>query len=354
MDNANTKEYLDKIRRQVAENLKRTAFAPSIQMTDVPRDPIVGGMDDEADEILDDLDEDENKDKRVTKRRFDQYVEKPGELSESEDEDEAAANGVRRQPGAIKRRNHVTYRNLDVTDSGVDSGLATPKEASSAAGDDMDVTGGDTRMGEAPEAATAESHSPAPHPPADEPTAEPAPAPPSTSEHVAAPEPAGAAERGVSTLLSHQYSPPAAQGEDTPMEDVRESPAPKPMELSHEEKHVPEPSQPEPEKQPEPQTQPASGPAPELEQEQPRPAPSPEKDERKPENPASEQRAPEEESAPAVSAEPATSKSVPESKEKTSEEPKEGLVPSSNESDVQPPKEPTVEQSETPAKEGEA
>lgn len=179
MDNANTKEYLDKIRRQVAENLKRTAFAPSVQMTDVPRDPIVGGMDDEADEILDDLDEDENKDKRVTKRRFDQYVEKPGELSDSEDEEEGAANGVHRQPGAIKRRNHVSYRDLEVTDSGVDSGLATPREPSTVAADDVDTTGGgDTRMEEAPESTetAAESH-------ADQP---PAPASPGEPSNVAA------------------------------------------------------------------------------------------------------------------------------------------------------------------------
>ena len=145
-------------------------------MTDVPRDPIVGGMDDEADEILDDLDEDENKDKRVTKRRFDQYVEKPGELSDSEDEEEGAANGVHRQPGAIKRRNHVSYRDLEVTDSGVDSGLATPREPSTVAADDVDTTGGaDTRMEEAPESTetAAESH-------ADQPSAPAIPEEPST------------------------------------------------------------------------------------------------------------------------------------------------------------------------------
>ena len=87
MDNANTKDYLDKIRSQVVENLKRTSFAPSVQMTDVPRNPLLEGMDDDADDVLDDLDEDENKDKRFTQRRCDQYVEKQGELSAGEDED---------------------------------------------------------------------------------------------------------------------------------------------------------------------------------------------------------------------------------------------------------------------------
>ncbi|OQD77868.1 hypothetical protein PENDEC_c002G06134 [Penicillium decumbens] len=149
MDNANTKDYLDKIRSQVIENLKRTSFAPSVQMTDVPRNPLLEGMDDEADDILDDLDEDENKDKRFTQRRFDQYVEKPGELSESEDEEENAANGVRRQPGAHRRRNITNYRNLDPGDSGLDSGMATPQEASSAGDGDID-SAMDTKMTDAP------------------------------------------------------------------------------------------------------------------------------------------------------------------------------------------------------------
>ncbi|EFQ99725.1 histone deacetylase 1 [Nannizzia gypsea CBS 118893] len=130
MDNANSKEYLEKIRMQVVENLRRTTFAPSVQMTDVPRDPLVDGMDDEADAILDDLDEDENKDKRYTKRRFDNYVEKDGELSESEDEESAAANGVRRQPNRERRRGNINYRHLD-GDSIIDSGIVTPRDESS-------------------------------------------------------------------------------------------------------------------------------------------------------------------------------------------------------------------------------
>ncbi|CEL02734.1 Putative Histone deacetylase (Fragment) [Aspergillus calidoustus] len=165
MDNANTREYLDKIRTQVVENLKRTAFAPSVQMTDVPRDPLVDGMDDEAEAILDDLDEDENKDKRFTKRRFDQYIEKPGELSDSEDEDENAANGVSRKPAYLKRRDQVSHR-LDLADSGVESGIATPHDASSAVDEEMDL-GGDARMTEAPEVeAEAQGTSSSSQPPA--------------------------------------------------------------------------------------------------------------------------------------------------------------------------------------------
>ena len=74
-------------------------------MTDVPRDPEC--MNDEADAELDDADEDENPDARYTKRRWDKYVEKHGELSESEDEDENQANGVRRQSNVPKRRRNM-------------------------------------------------------------------------------------------------------------------------------------------------------------------------------------------------------------------------------------------------------
>lgn len=109
MDNANSPEYLNKIKNSVIENLSRTKFAPSTQMTDVPPDII--GMDDEADAELDDLDEDENPDARHTQRRWDKYVEKDGELSESEDEAENQRNGVLRQPGVRRRRNIMDYQN---------------------------------------------------------------------------------------------------------------------------------------------------------------------------------------------------------------------------------------------------
>lgn len=123
MDNANSPEYLEKIKVQVIENLKRTTFAPSVQMTDVPRDP-----DEDPDNILDDLDEDEHKDQRYTSRRWDKYVEKDGELSESEDEDENENNGVRRQPGVRKRRNIMDYQNPDAVmeDADLPSGAVSP------------------------------------------------------------------------------------------------------------------------------------------------------------------------------------------------------------------------------------
>ena len=222
MDNANTKEYLEKIRTQVVENLKRTAFAPSVQMTDVPPHPLVAGIDDEADAILDDLDEDENKDKRVTQRRFDQYVERPGELSDSEEEEEAAANGVRRQPDPLKRRNRINYKHLDIGDSGVESGLATPREASSVADEELDTTG-DAKMTEAPEAETEAPRSPSPAEPPSR--TEEASAPDNTEMVVDTQEEGEAAAPALSAPVSQQLSP--KPDEDTAMEDAQ-APAPKP------------------------------------------------------------------------------------------------------------------------------
>ncbi|KAL9577398.1 MAG: hypothetical protein Q9203_007480, partial [Teloschistes exilis] len=110
MDNANHKEYLEKIQIQVIENLKRTnAHAPSVQMTDVPRDPI--GMNDDDEAALDDFDEDTHPDQRKTKRQWDKYVERDDELSASEDEEENQRNGVRRQPGMKRRRNIMNFQN---------------------------------------------------------------------------------------------------------------------------------------------------------------------------------------------------------------------------------------------------
>jgi histone deacetylase 1/2 len=127
MENANSYDYLEKIKVQVIENLKKTAFAPSVQMQDVPRQPL-GGMTEEEEVELDDLDEDENKDVRSTQRRWDARITRDDELDESDDEDENRTNGVRSQPGTKKRRNIMDYQNPNaVPDNDVENGVATPE-----------------------------------------------------------------------------------------------------------------------------------------------------------------------------------------------------------------------------------
>ncbi|KAL8760751.1 MAG: hypothetical protein Q9184_003077 [Pyrenodesmia sp. 2 TL-2023] len=127
MDNANSQEYLEKIQLQVIDNLKRTTtHAPSVQMTDVPRDSI--GINDDDDAALDDLDEDTHADQRKTKRRWDKYIERDDELSASEDEEENERNGVRRQHGKQRRRNIMDYRNPNAApeDEDMVSGAVSP------------------------------------------------------------------------------------------------------------------------------------------------------------------------------------------------------------------------------------
>ncbi len=125
MDNANSPEYLNKIKNTVIENLSRTRFRPSMQMTDVPRE-----NDEEVEAELDDADEDDNKDERYTTRRWDKRIDKDGEFSDSEDEDENERNGIPKQiPGGLRRMNIMDYQNPDaVADD--DSRMGSPTSAS--------------------------------------------------------------------------------------------------------------------------------------------------------------------------------------------------------------------------------
>ncbi|KAI1082067.1 hypothetical protein F5B20DRAFT_578838 [Whalleya microplaca] len=125
MENANSPEYLEKIKNQLVENLRRTAHAPSVQMQDVPRHSL-GAMSDEDDAELDDLDEDENKDVRMTQRRWEQRIERENEYEESDNEDLDRANGVVHRNGSA-RPTFLDYRNSDVEG---DSGAATPVNGS--------------------------------------------------------------------------------------------------------------------------------------------------------------------------------------------------------------------------------
>ncbi|KAI6970921.1 histone deacetylase, partial [Hortaea werneckii] len=106
MDNANSPEYLEKIKAQVYENLRRTQAAPSVQMQDVPRTAMGTNetLDEEEDRLDDeDADREANKDARFTQRNWDKNVDRDGD-SESEDEEMAEANGVRKQPGRERAR----------------------------------------------------------------------------------------------------------------------------------------------------------------------------------------------------------------------------------------------------------
>ena len=131
-------------------------------MTEIPRDSMA--MNDEEEAEYDDLDEDQNPDKRTTQHRFDKFVEKPGELSDSEDEEMNEANGVRKQPDTRKRRNRLDYRNLTEWngESTVTSRAVTPQAGSSGpeneVEDDLNIEEADQLAAEVPRKSVSPTH----------------------------------------------------------------------------------------------------------------------------------------------------------------------------------------------------
>ncbi|KAL4407782.1 histone deacetylase [Colletotrichum abscissum] len=121
MENSNSFEYLEKIKAAVIDNLRHTQPAPSVQMQDVPRQPF-GGMTDEEEAELNDMDEDENADDRMTQRRWDQRTRNEAEFEDSDDEDMDQANGMTR-PRNAKKRTFGDYRQAE---GEVDSGAPSP------------------------------------------------------------------------------------------------------------------------------------------------------------------------------------------------------------------------------------
>lgn len=121
MENSNSREYLEKITAAVIDNLRQTGPAPSVQMQDVPRKPF-GGMTDEEEAELDDLDEDENKDVRMTEHRWDKHVENGAEFEPSDDDEMASANGATRS--SSNKRTLIDFKNAEEAET---SGSKSPK-----------------------------------------------------------------------------------------------------------------------------------------------------------------------------------------------------------------------------------
>jgi histone deacetylase 1/2 len=131
MENANSHDYLHKIKSTVIENIRRTG-KPSVEaFTDIPPG-LDRRMDSDAEDEDDDLDTDLNPDVRMTQRQRDQQIEHEGELyEESDDEDYKNSLGVRAQPGVKKRRHITDFPNPNA-----------------AAADDIDALDGDDMNGE--------------------------------------------------------------------------------------------------------------------------------------------------------------------------------------------------------------
>ena len=88
MRNENSFNYLEKIQTQIIKNLKEIAHCPSVQIQDVPQEPLFAHMTEEEDERLDDLEEDILNDTRNNPRQWDKHIESNLELEESDCEEE--------------------------------------------------------------------------------------------------------------------------------------------------------------------------------------------------------------------------------------------------------------------------
>ncbi|KAF2644475.1 hypothetical protein P280DRAFT_465803 [Massarina eburnea CBS 473.64] len=111
MENANSVDYLHKIKAAVIENIRRTG-KPSVEAFQTIPNPLHRDMESDFEDEMDDLDVDENADVRATQRQRDQQIEADGELYEaSDDEDYKDSLGVRRQPGIKRRRNIMDFQN---------------------------------------------------------------------------------------------------------------------------------------------------------------------------------------------------------------------------------------------------
>lgn len=130
MENGNSAEYLEKIKIQVIENLRKTTHAPSVQATEVPRVTLAGVDLDEEEDILEDEDQDMNADVRDNQHRADKRVEAANEFYDS-DEEEADANGY---GNPVPRQRNRTYSDVDMNEDVDESAIPTPEidEAPSA------------------------------------------------------------------------------------------------------------------------------------------------------------------------------------------------------------------------------
>jgi len=183
MENANSHDYLHKIKSTVIENIRRTG-KPSVEaFTDIAPNPFLGRMDSDGEDEDNDDDADLNPDVRMTQRQRDQQIEHEGELyDESEDEDYKNSLGVRAQPGVKKRRHITDFPNpnaaaaddidaLDGDDMNGTSAVSTRQPSAAvisrtntpgAAGQDADEDGDvDMDEAEAPAANSTGSQSPA-------------------------------------------------------------------------------------------------------------------------------------------------------------------------------------------------
>ncbi|KAH7066164.1 hypothetical protein BKA63DRAFT_480915 [Paraphoma chrysanthemicola] len=221
MENANSHDYLHKIKATVIENIRRTG-KPSVEaFTNIPNNPALLRMaDSDAEDEDDDLDADENPDARMTQRQRDQQIENEAEFyDESDDEDYKNSLGVRAQPGVKRRRNISDYPNPNAAPA---DGLDTGEDVLEG----MDETNGESAIStRQPSAAVkSRSHTPAvPEQAADEDGDVDMDAPAATAASTRSQSPAGVVtppESPPSAATASAQAPTSAPSADVAMEGV--------------------------------------------------------------------------------------------------------------------------------------
>ncbi|KAG8919610.1 histone deacetylase [Tulasnella sp. 418] len=97
MEDMNTREYLERVKNMVLENLRHVGGPPSVQMTDVPRLPHDNEDENEDEDMID-------PDERRPQQLRDKLVQQDGSLSDTEDEGEG------------ERRNRVDRKKISIMD----------------------------------------------------------------------------------------------------------------------------------------------------------------------------------------------------------------------------------------------
>ncbi|KAH7092639.1 hypothetical protein FB567DRAFT_558031 [Paraphoma chrysanthemicola] len=221
MENANSHDYLHKIKATVIDNIRRTG-KPSVEaFTNIPNNPgLLRMADSDAEDEDDDLDADENPDARMTQRQRDQQIENEAEFyEESEDEDYKNSLGVRAQPGVKRRRNISDYPNPNAAPA---DGLDTGEDVLEG----MDETNGESAIStRQPSAAVkSRSHTPAvPEQAADEDGDVDMDAPAATAASTRSQSPAGVVtppESPPSAATASAQAPTSAPSADVAMEGV--------------------------------------------------------------------------------------------------------------------------------------
>jgi histone deacetylase 1/2 len=112
MENANSHDYLHKIKTAVIDNIRRTG-KPSVEaFLETPATAMLRGLESDDEDEEDDLEADMYPEKRMTQRQRDEQIEHSGEHYEpSDDEEYKEGLGVRRQPGVKRRRNIMDFQN---------------------------------------------------------------------------------------------------------------------------------------------------------------------------------------------------------------------------------------------------